>query len=130
MGIHSRPTPQAWLLIGRVTRDVVLFTWITYGDPRTTPLEGGYNSTIRALLRRRRGMTEAHRRRAVEWLLALRQMGLDEALALALSPAHPDDAEHEDNSPEPEDLDSPALYGTALDATEGLWERARWAGRG
>ena len=120
---------KAWLLIRKVTRDSVLFTWITYGNPRTTsPLEGGYNSRIRDLLRRHRGMSEAHRRRAVEWFLVLQQIGLDEALTLALTPATPE--ADNDQPDEAEDIGGPALYDTGLDATEGLWERAGWAGRG
>src|SRR5690606_36892672 len=121
---------KAWLLIRKVTRDGVLFTWITYGNPRTTsPLEGGINSPIRDLLRRHRRMSEAHRRRAVEWFLTLRQMPLDEALAIALAP--PPTPEPDNDQPDDiEDTGGPALYDTGLDANEGLWERAGWAGRG
>lgn len=123
---------KAWLLIRKVTRDGVLFTWITYGNPRTTsPLEGGYNSPIRELLRRHRGMSEAHRRRAIEWLLTLRQMPLEQALTLTLTPgSEPDEDDHDDQEDHAEDIGGPALYDTGLDASEGLWQRAGWAGRG
>lgn len=119
---------KAWLLIRKVTRDGVLFTWITYGNPRTTsPLEGGVNSPIRDLLRRHRGMSEEHRKRAVEWFLTLRQLPLEQALTLAITvPAITEQLETE---PEEEPTDGPALYGNGLDATEGLWARAGWAGR-
>lgn len=122
---------KAWLLIRKVTRDGVVFTWITYGNPRTTsPLEGGYNSLIRTVLRHHRGMTETHRRRAVEWFLALRQMPLEEALTRALTPAEESETESsEDTDPAVPDLGGPALYDTGLDATEGLWKRTGWAGR-
>lgn len=54
-------------LIRRVSRNDTLFTWITYGNPRTkSPLEGDINAQIRELLRRHRGMSEQHHRRAVE----------------------------------------------------------------
>lgn len=121
---------KAWLLIRKITRDGVLFTWITYGNPRTTsPLEGGFNSPIRDVLRHHRGMSEDHRRRAIEWFLVLRQMHPDEALTLALAPA-PTPEPDELDQPDPEDIGGPALYDTGLDATEGLWERTGWAGRG
>jgi len=119
---------KAWLLIRKVARDGVLFTWISYGNPRTTsPLEGGINSQLRDLLRRHRGMSETHRRRAVEWFLVLQQIPLEDALSLATTPpaatAEPD--------PEPEDDPlGPALYDTGLDPGEGLWLRSGWAGRG
>lgn len=119
---------KAWLLIRKVAGDGVLFTWISYGNPRTTsPLEGGINSQIREMLRRHRGMSEPHRRRAVEWFLVLKQLPPDAALTLALTtPAHPTEPH---NQPADEPL-GPALYDTGLDATEGLWLRTGWAGRG
>ncbi|MBN8425639.1 IS1249 family transposase [Microbacterium esteraromaticum] len=122
---------KAWLLIRKVTRDEVLFTWITYGNPRTTsPLEGGYNSPIRELLRRHRGMSEVHRRRAIEWLLTLRQIPLEQALTLTLTPAPAPEPNQHDQEDQAEDIGRPSLYDTGLDATEGLWERTGWAGRG
>ncbi len=42
-------------------------------------------------------MSEAHRQRAVEWFLVLRQMELDEALTLALAPPPEPDPEDEDD---------------------------------
>lgn len=117
---------KAWFLVRTVVRNNTLFTYVTYGNPRTTsPLEGGINSQIRNVLRRHRGMSEEHQKRAVEWFLTLHELSLDEALQRALpakAPA-PDTAEND----EP---DEPALYDTALNADEGLWLRAGWAGRG
>ncbi|MBN8207088.1 hypothetical protein JF550_14140 [Microbacterium esteraromaticum] len=122
---------KAWLLIRKVTRDGVLFTWITYGNPRiTSPLEGGYNSPIRELLRRHRGMSEVHRRRAIEWLLTLRQIPLEQALTLTLTPAPAPEPNQHDQEDQAEDIGGPSLYDTGLDATEGLWARTGWAGRG
>lgn len=116
---------KAWLLIRRVSRNHTLFTYIVYGNPRTTsPLEGGVNAQIRELLRRHRGMSEEHRRRAVEWFLTLRQLPLEQAITLAQT------AEHHEPEPEPDEPDGPALYDTALTAEEGLWTRTGWAGRG
>lgn len=74
-------------------------------------------------------MSEAHRRRAVEWFLTFQQTGLDEALSLALtSPSAPEPDNIKQG--EVEDIGGPALYDTGLDANECLWERAGWAGRG
>ncbi|WP_110587967.1 hypothetical protein [Microbacterium suaedae] len=57
---------KAWLLVRLGVRKNLIFTHITYGNPRTTsPLEG-VNARIRDILRRHRGMSEEHRRRAVE----------------------------------------------------------------
>lgn len=112
----------------QATRVGVLFTWITYGNPRTTsPLEGGINSQIRDLLRRHRGTNEHHRRRAIEWFLVLRQLPLDVALTLATTTPEP--AADPTTAPEDEPH-GPPLYDTGLDATEGLWLRTGWAGQG
>lgn len=110
-------------------RNDTLFTYVTYGNPRTTsPLEGGINSQIREVLRRHRGMSEAHQKRAAEWFLALHEQSFDEALKYALpaKASAPDTAQMD----EPDDIDLPALYDTALSAHEGLWLRTGWAGRG
>jgi len=119
---------KAWHLVRDVVRKDTLFTYVTYGNPRTTsPLEGGINSQIREVLRRHRGMSETHQKRAVEWFLVLHERSLTDALqqALATRPATPEPATEDDN--EPEELN---LYGTATSAEEGLWSRAGWAGRG
>lgn len=116
---------KAWLLIRNVVRKDLVFTYVTYGNPRTTsPLEGGINAQLRDVLRRHRGMSEEHRRRAAEWFLVLHELPLEDALAtVAPEPRHQQPLIKE----EP---DGPALYDTGLDATEGLWERTGWAGRG
>ncbi len=114
----------AWLLIRKVTRDGVLFTWISYGNPRTTsPLEGGINSRIRDLLRHHRGMSETHRRRAVEWFLTLHETDLDTAINTTTN-----EPEKRQPNPAPEP-DGPALYDTGLTPEEGLYPRKGWAGR-
>ncbi|MGM7700083.1 IS1249 family transposase [Microbacterium sp. A84] len=119
---------KAWSLIHGVIRNNTLFTYITYGNPRTTsPLEGAINSQIRELLLRHRGMSEHHQKRAIEWFLVLHELPLNEAIALAkpaTPPAPPANADTADAPIEP------ALYDTGLDAAEGLWSRAGWAGRG
>ena len=115
---------KAWSLIHGVVRNQTLFTYITYGNPRTTsPLEGGINSQIREVLRRHRGLSEHHQKRAVEWFLVLHEMPLNDAIALA-KPHAPQSAE-----PEPETPEEINLYDTGLDTGEGLWARAGWAGR-
>lgn len=113
---------KAWLLIRLVVRKNLLFTHIIYGNPRTTSALEGLNAQIRDLLRRHRGMTEQHRRRAVEWFLVLHELPLEQALDLA----HP--ATPAARQPPTEEPDGPELYGTGLDATEGLWSRAGWIG--
>lgn len=116
---------KAWSLLNGVIRNKTLFTYITYGNPRTTsPLEGGINSQLREVLRRHRGLSEQHQKRAVEWFLVLHEMPLGEAIALA-HPSTPEQATAETDEP-----DDVSPYGTGLDATEGLWSRAGWAGRG
>ena len=114
---------KAWLLVRLVVRNDVLFTHITYGNPRTTSALESLNARIRDLLRRHRGMTEEHRRRAVEWFLATRELPLDQALDLA-------QPTEQQPATEPDDQISHILYDTGLDASEGLWLRAGWAGRG
>lgn len=116
---------KAWQLVHGVVRRNVLFTYVTYGNPRTTsPLEGGINSQIRDVLRRHRGLSEQHQKRAVEWFLVLHELTLGEAIALATPAPEP---EPETEAEEPI---GPTLYDTALDAREGLWLRTGWAGRG
>ncbi|GAA1314102.1 hypothetical protein GCM10020360_20830 [Nonlabens tegetincola] len=116
---------KAWLLVHNVVRKDLIFTYVRYGNPRTTsPLEGGVNAQLREMLRRHRGMSEEHRRRAAEWFLTVREIGIDEALATATTAI-------EKPRPEPrEEPEGPALYDTGLDSGEGLWMRAGWAGRG
>jgi len=115
---------KAWLLMRLVTRRQTLFTHIVYGTPRTTSALESLNAQIRDLLRRHRGMSEQHRRRAVEWFLTLRELPLEHALDLARPTETPIPAAHVD-----EPL-GPALYDTALNPEEGLWTRTGWAGRG
>ncbi|MWB97324.1 IS1249 family transposase, partial [Agromyces seonyuensis] len=114
---------KAWFLIRTVVARQTVFTYLLYGNPRTTsPLEGGINSQIRDLLRRHRGMSEEHRRRAVEWFLTLHELPLEQALALAkTTPPSPT------NKATPPEHASP--YDTGLSDEEGLWTRKGWAGR-
>ena len=114
---------KAWLLVRLVVRRGLVFTHITYGNPRTTSALESLNAQIRDLLRRHRGMTEEHRRRAVEWFLTLRELPLEQALNLARP------VENTPRPSTPAEHHGPALYDTGLDATEGLWLRSGWAGR-
>jgi len=115
---------KAWLLVRLVVRKNLIFTHIAYGNPRTTSALEGLNAQIRDLLRRHRGMTEEHRRRGVEWFLTLHELPLEHALDLARPIEQPP------TIAEPDDHISHTLYDTGLDATEGLWLRSGWAGRG
>ncbi|CAG7622156.1 hypothetical protein LEUCIP111803_02486 [Leucobacter soli] len=115
---------KAWFLVQNIVRKDLIFTYVVYGNPRTTsPLEGGVNAQLRDLLKRHRGMSEEHRRRAAEWFLTLHELSFEEAAKTA-APAPTK------QRPKPrEERDGPALYDTGLDAGEGLWERTGWAGR-
>lgn len=62
-----------------------------------------------------------HRRRAVEWFLLLREVPLERAHQHAHVP--------EPTAPQAvEEHLGPELYGTGLDAAEGLWHRSGWIG--
>lgn len=119
---------KAWLLLRKLARDGVLFTYLEHGNTRTTsPLEGGINSQIRHVLRTHRGMTEEHMKRAAEWYLTLHEIPISDAHQLI----EPEPRPHPDTELESSDeIDPPALYDTGLDSSEGLWMRAGWAGRG
>jgi len=121
-------------LYRRLIADKSLFTWLTQSHhtppeiARTTsPLEGGINAGIKDLLRRHRGMTTDHARRAVEWHLN----------TLTEFPKDPWElAKHHLTNPAPEASPKPKAtplgpetYGTGLTAEEGLWTRKGWAGR-
>ena len=119
---------KAWNLLHSLNRKRVLFTYLEHGNARTTsPLEGGINNGIRTVLRSHRGMSEAHMKRAAEWFLTLKEIPLNRVheLTTNTSPARPD-TEQEETTRD----DAPSLYDTELDASEGLWLRAGWAGRG
>ncbi|WP_426516397.1 IS1249 family transposase [Diaminobutyricibacter sp. McL0618] len=118
---------KAWLLMRKLTRDDVLFTYLDYGNARTTsPLEGGINNGIRHVLRAHRGMSEAHMKRAAEWFLTLHEIPLQDAHQLITTAPEP---EPEPEEPDTDDTDTPALYDSGLTADEGLWTRSGWAGR-
>ena len=79
------------------------------------------------LLRHHRGMPIEHQRRAVEWFLLLHEVPIDLAHQYAHAPVPP--IPHEETTIDVEDS-TPALYDNGLDASEGLWLRPGWAGRG
>lgn len=93
----------------------------------TNEIEGGVNSQMRALLRQHRGMTEEHQRRAIEWWLYMHSEHPDPTQIMAKHQQETDPKPHPVyTDPDP----GPALYGTGLDESEGLWLRQGWAGRG
>jgi hypothetical protein len=118
---------KAWLVLANVTQNGTLFTFVTYGNARTTsPLEGGINNGIRHVLRAHRGMSETHMKRAAEWFLFLHDNTIEDAYKLIpAQKKEPIKATVESD----EDEDFPQLYGTELTAEEGLWSRSGWAGR-
>ena len=118
---------KAWYLLARLSANGTLFTYVSYGNARTTsPLEGGINNGIRHVLRAHRGMTEPHMKRAAEWFLTLHEIPMDHAHELIPSTAPVAPATAETDS---EDDDERSLYDTGLTAEEGLWTRSGWAGR-
>jgi hypothetical protein len=120
-GFTHKRLRDAWHILTRVAHNGHAFTFLDYGNPRTTSaIEGGINAQIRHLLRHHRGMPLEHRRRAVEWFLLLREIPLERALAHANQPAQSPPAI---TTPEP---DEPPLYDTSLSPDEGLWHRSGW----
>lgn len=109
---------KAWQLLSRLTHDGTLFTYIEYGNSRTTsPLEGGINNGIRHVLRTHRGMTENHMKRAAEWLLTLHEIPRERAHELTQPATTVDDPETDADD---DDTSEPSLYTTELIAEEGL----------
>ncbi|KAA1415003.1 IS1249 family transposase [Nocardioides humilatus] len=92
----------------------------------TNQIEGGINAQLRDMLRRHRGMTTAHQRRAVEWWLHAHAIAAPEPASLIR-------ARHYRPRPRktttPEEPIGPAGYDTGLTAEEGLWLRRGWGGR-
>lgn len=120
---------KAWNLLQHLTRTNVLFTFITYGNPRTTSaLEGGINSQLRTVLRNHRGMPEHHMKRAAEWFLTLHETPISQAHQFITS--DPLITSEPVTQSEEEQEIRASLYDTSLSAEEGLWSRSGWAGRG
>lgn len=117
---------KAWQLLAKLTRNGTLFTYLEYGNSRTTsPLEGGINNGIRHVLRSHRGMSEAHMKRAAEWFLFLRDNRIEDAYSFIKPPKQ--QRPHVDNDAEEPEETTPT-YDTNLTAEEGLWSRSGWAG--
>lgn len=137
----AKATAQSWWthdrarkvynLLARLTQRGHLFTYLREDlnglaiNPTTNRIEGGRNAGIKDLLRRHRGMTSDHQRRAVEWYCYQRSP----------RPAPPSSLirpEHYKPTPTthviPDDPE-PRAYDTATTAEEGLWARKGWAGR-
>lgn len=92
----------------------------------TNQIEGGINSPLRDLLKRHRGLSELHQRRAMEWWLHTRCPAAGTPTGLLT-----ETISHPVIQPEQEETDEPTnttLYGTALTAEEGLWTRSGWIG--
>lgn len=92
----------------------------------TNQIEGGINSPLRDLLKRHRGLSELHQKRAMERWLYTHCPATGAPTALLTEPL-----DKPADQPEPEDPDEPtsaSLYDTALTAEEGLWARSGWIG--
>lgn len=124
---------RAYKLLERLVRRGHLFTYLNeefdeLGIHSTTNwIEGGCNHPLKDLLRRHRGMTINHRRRACEWWCYLHSP----------KPKPPTtwirDEHWQPAKPAPvvtAEPDGPAGYDHAIaTAEEGLWTRKGWAGR-
>jgi len=118
---------KAWHVLHTVTKNRTLFTYVSFGNNRTTsPLEGGINNGIRAVLRNHRGMSEEHMKRAAEWFLTLKAHEKQNIYDLIKTA---DPAPNKTKKQVIEEPIGPATYGTGLEASEGLWLRSGWAGR-
>lgn len=118
---------KAYNVLAELQRREHLFTYLTAGGPRTTSrLEGGINAMIKQTLRLHRGMTEAHQKRAAEWVLIERAGLLHTANTMPIKHPH-DTLTQRPRFTEPDR--GPVLYDTGLDPGEGLWLHNGWAGR-
>jgi len=123
---------KAYQLLARLTRQGVLFTYLNPDlddltiSSTTNRIEGGTNHPIKDLLRRHRGMTSDHQRRAVEWWCYLHSPDPRPPRNL-IKPEHWAPAP----SPQPRDTEPKdvRLYDTNATPEEGLWSRKGWAGR-
>jgi len=117
---------KAYRLLARLTREGVLFTYLEpdLEDLRisstTNRIEGGTNHPIKDLLRRHRGMTSEHQRRAVEWWCYLNSPDPRAARDLIKAEHYTPVPARQQQSEEP---DGPAAYDTVTTAEEGLWTR-------
>lgn len=120
---------KAYNLLTELQRRDHLFTYLATRSPKTTSrLEGGINAVIKEALRQHRGMPIEHQKRTAEWVL-FERAGLLHTAATMIT----DDAIHPPQKRRPrftEPDPGPELYGTGLDADEGLWTRTGWGGRG
>ncbi len=123
---------KAYHLLARLTRQDVLFTYLNEDfqalgiSSTTNKIEGGVNAPIKDLLRRHRGMTSPHQRRAIEWWCQQHSPTPTPPAAL-IQPHHyqPPVPKHR---VEQDEQIGPAAYDTGLTPEEGLWTRKGWAG--
>lgn len=119
---------RAYNLLAELQRRDHLFTYLKVDGPKTTSrLEGGINAMIKQALRLHRGMSIEHQKRAAEWVLIERAGLLHTAGSMPITEAV---ASQKRRPRFTEPSPGPALYDTGLDATEGLWLRSGWAGKG
>lgn len=93
----------------------------------TNQIEGGINSPMRDLLKRHRGLSEHHQKRALEWWLythAPTTRAPSAVLHETMNPAPPEP--DQDDASDTDDFTSTGLYDTSLTAEEGLWARSGW----
>lgn len=122
---------RAYRLLAKLAERDHLFTYLAPElealaiASTTNQIEGGVNAALRDLLRRHRGMTVEHQRRAIEWWLFTHAIS-------APNPATLIRTEHHQTTTTADPIEEPigpAEYDTGLNAEEGLWLRRGWAGR-
>lgn len=93
----------------------------------TNQIEGGINSPMRDLLKRHRGLSERHQKRALEWWLYTRcPTPRPPAEMLQHIEARDQNSDNDSEIDAIDELENIDLYGTALTAEEGLWRRSGW----
>lgn len=124
---------KAYRLLERLSQAGTLFTYLRTEfaglqiASTTNRIEGGTNAQLRLLLRAHRGMSEEHRKRAIEWYLYLHsEQPLPPAKLIKAEHCRPARTEAIITT---EQEPGPELYSTGLSADEGLRHRKEWAGR-
>ena len=111
-------------------------TLFTYLDPAfsdfkasstTNQIEGGINAQLRELLRRHRGMSSEHQRRAVQWWLVMHQANPPAPITY-VRPEHYTPRQ-ETSTPHAEDSTAPKVLDTAFSPEDGNGIQHGWAGR-
>ena len=130
---HPR-TRRAYKRLERLTRQNVLFTYLTCGDTtleRTTNPVESINARIRDALRHHRGATPDHQAAIAEWTLHTytHQPATPEQILNTWHAQGRPPRQRIPTTPTITSTTHPADWGTTPTPQEGLWPRKGWAGR-